>query len=154
MTKKVQKKTQKRGRKGKFTQERGERFLHAIGLGCPIKDACGYAGFSETSYFKWMTWADSDRRDAKIYADFREEVKEAEGQATAKWLQVIEEAAQGGTWQAAAWKLERRRAMFIPRTQTTVEAEINGRVTIKDARERVLEKLSELAERRGPGGSD
>ena len=54
-----------RGRKPKLNKEIIERFVRAIKLGCPIKDACGCAGIGETTYYKWMQWADSDRKDAK-----------------------------------------------------------------------------------------
>tara|TARA_Y100000310_G_scaffold334979_1_gene415919 strand:- start:737 stop:1138 length:402 start_codon:yes stop_codon:yes gene_type:complete len=124
-----------------------DAFIQAIKLGCPNKDACGCAGISETTFYRWMEWADSKRKDAKVYQEFRERIKEAEGQATQRWLAIIEKAAQAGQWQAAAWKLERRRAMFIPKVKAEVEAKIDGRVEVKDARERVLDKLAVHAER-------
>ena len=142
------KKTKKRaGRKVKLNKEIEDAFVQAIKLGCPKKDACGCAGIGETTFYKWMEWADSDRKDAAVYQKFRERIKEAEGLATQRWLAIIEKAAQGGQWQAAAWKLERRRAMFIPKVKTEVEATVDARVEIKDARERVLDKLALQAER-------
>ncbi len=109
-----------RGRPVKLTEEIIQRFLTAIKLGCPKKDACGAAGIAETTLYKWMEWADSERRDAARYADFRERIKIAEGEATQNWLAIIEKAARDGSWQAAAWKLERRRGMFVPRVRTEV----------------------------------
>jgi hypothetical protein len=35
-------------------------------------------------------------------------MQDAEGDAAVRWLAEIELAAKNGTWQAAAWKLERR----------------------------------------------
>jgi len=113
----------KTGRRVKLTEEIIERFITAIKLGCPKKDACGAAGIGESTLYKWMAWADSDRSDARRYAEFRERIKMAEGEATQTWLAIIERAARDGSWQAAAWKLERRRGMFIPKTRT----EITGR---------------------------
>ncbi|MAH47736.1 hypothetical protein CMI37_18085 [Candidatus Pacearchaeota archaeon] len=137
----------RRGRRVKLTEQVMDAFIQAIKLGCPNKDACGCAGISETTFYRWMEWADSKRKDAKVYQEFRERIKEAEGQATQRWLAIIEKAAQAGQWQAAAWKLERRRAMFIPKVKAEVEAKIDGRVEVKDARERVLDKLAVHAER-------
>ena len=137
----------KRGRKVKLNQAIQDAFIQAIKLGCPKKDACGCAGIGETTFYKWMEWADSSRKDAHIYQAFRERIKEAEGQATQRWLAIIEKAAQAGQWQAAAWKLERRRAMFIPRVKTEVEANVNGGIEIQDARGRVLDELALQAER-------
>jgi CO dehydrogenase/acetyl-CoA synthase epsilon subunit len=94
-----------------------------------------------------MEWADSKRRDAQKYREFRERIKEAEGEATQRWLAIIEKAAVDGNWTAAAWKLERRRDMFVPRTKQEITAEIDAKIEVKDARERVLDKLAYLAER-------
>ena len=114
------KKKKKVGRKISLTKTIEDRFITAIKLGCPIKDACGAAGISETTYYKWMQFADSSRDDAYRFAQFRERVKIAEGEATQNWLAIIEKAARNGSWQAAAWKLERRRNMFVPRIRQEV----------------------------------
>jgi hypothetical protein len=136
------------GRKVKLNDELEERFLRAIRLGCPIKDACGCAGIGETTYFKWMQWADSDRKDARRYQEFRDRIKEAEGEATQAWLAIIEKAARDGSWQAAAWKLERRRGMVA-----TVKQELSGanggpiKTETTDARQALLDRLASIAER-------
>ena len=120
------------GRRSKLTEEVTERFIRAIKVGCPIKDACGCAGIGETTYYKWMQWSDSDRRDVKIYRAFREQVKVAEGEATQAWLAIIEKAAREGSWQAAAWKLERRRDMFIPKMRQEVTGKDGEAIKIED----------------------
>ena len=135
------------GRRTKLTEEVQTLFIQAIRLGCPKKDACGCAGIGQTTFYKWMEWADSKRKDAKRYREFRERIKEAEGEATQRWLAIIEKAAVDGNWTAAAWKLERRRDMFIPRTKQEITADVNAKIEVKDARERVLDKLAYLAER-------
>ena len=143
-------KKRKPGRKPlELTEERIERFLEAVRLGCPIKDACGCAGFSERWYYVQKSKAEKDpkKTNSKKFVQFLQRIKEAEGLATQRWLAIIEKAAQGGQWQAAAWKLERRRAMFIPRVKTEVEATVDARIEVKDARERVLDKLALQAER-------
>ena len=43
-----------------------------------------------------------------IFAEFQARVEEAKGKAVVGWLAKIEKAASEGSWQAAAWKLERR----------------------------------------------
>jgi len=120
------------GRRSKLTNEVTERFIRAIKVGCPIKDACGCAGISETSYYKWIQWADSDRKDVKKYREFRDDVKAAEGEATQAWLAIIEKAAREGSWQAAAWKLERRRDMFIPRVRQEVTGKDGEAIKIEE----------------------
>ena len=138
------------GRKPKvLTEEMQDRFLKAIRLGCPIKDACGCAGFSEGWHYEQIKKAREKPALAtsKVYDEFLRRIKEVEGEATNRWLAMIEKAAMAGTWQAAAWKLERRRAMFIPKTKQ--EVEIDAKVETTDAKERLLAKLAELAERSG-----
>lgn len=42
------------------------------------------------------------------YRDFGDRIRVAEGVAVTKWLRRINEAADNGQWQPAAWLLERR----------------------------------------------
>ena len=143
-------KKKKRGRKPiELTEDRIDKFVQAIRLGCPIKDACGCAGFSERWFYLQKSKAEKapQKPNSKKFIQFLQHIKEAEGLATQRWLAIIEKAAQGGQWQAAAWKLERRRAMFIPKVKAEVEATVDARVEVKDARERVLDKLALQAKR-------
>lgn len=93
-------------RRTKYTPETVKRILDAIRLGATYELACGYAGVSMDSFARW--------RDQ--HADFAEAVKEAEGSGAVGWLARIEQAAKDGTWQAAAWKLERRYPQEYGRT--------------------------------------
>jgi transposase len=86
------------GRPTKYTPETVQKILEAIRLGSPYYQACNAAGVSHETFCEWR----------RIYPEFLEAVKEAEGSGVKKWLKVIEEAAANGNWQAAAWKLERR----------------------------------------------
>jgi hypothetical protein len=82
----------------KYTADRIKRLLDAVEMGATITHACGYAGIKTATFYRWL----EDK------PDFREQVDNAEGKATVKWLLKIEQAANNGQWQAAAWKLERR----------------------------------------------
>lgn len=86
------------GRKTKYTPDVVQRITEAIRLGATYKLACQYAGISTPLFYQWM--------NTKL--EFLSAVKEAEGKGAIQWLAVIEKAAKEGTWQAAAWKLERR----------------------------------------------
>ena len=140
----------KLGRKPiELTEERQERFLKAIRLGCPIKDACGCAGFSDDWYYIRKKEAGKSPKSEKNkkFLVFLDKIKEVEGEATQRWLAMIEKSAMGGSWQAAAWKLERRREMFIPRVKQEVDAKVDATVEVKDAKDRLLAKLARIAER-------
>ena len=130
-----------------LTDDRISKFLRAIEVGCPIRDACGCAGFSESSFYEWKRQAEVGEHNQQAQmVKLLEGIKQKEGEATERWLAVIEQAAQDGTWQAAAWKLERRRGM----TQT-VKQQLTGadegpvKVEITDAKERLMAKLAQLA---------
>ena len=84
--------------RSKYTPEVVKRLCDAIALGATYDLACKYAGISDELFRQW--------RANKV--GFLGAVKEAEGRAAIGWLAKIERAANEGTWQAAAWKLERR----------------------------------------------
>jgi hypothetical protein len=96
------------GRKTKYTPETVDKIVQALKLGATHRLACLYAGIDPSTFENYM---------AK-YSDFSDAVKSAEGYAAIQWLAKIEKAANDGTWQAAAWKLERRHPEEYGRTVT------------------------------------
>ena len=68
------------GRPSKYNPERVQKIYNALSAGNTRRDSCAYAGISE-----------------------------AEADAAVRNVSIIAKAAQEGTWQAAAWWLERRR---------------------------------------------
>lgn len=144
----------KAGRKPKIlTEEMQDKFLKAVRLGCPVKDACGCAGFSDGWFYEQSKKAKEhpSLATSKKFAGFLRRIKEVEGEATNRWLAMVEKAAMAGTWQAAAWKLERRRGMTLK-----VQQEISGpeggpiKHELADARTRLMDKLADLAAREEP----
>lgn len=94
------------GRPTKFTPDTQNKLVQAIQMGATYEHAAAYAGISYNTFNEWMKKGE----DAKSgeFLEFSEAIKEAEGRAVIGWLAKIEKAANDGTWQAAAWKLERR----------------------------------------------
>lgn len=147
-TKKAKVKKKKAGRpKLQLTPEREELFLKAVRLGCPVRDACGCAGMNTETYYSWKREAAEGKtaRSGEL-ARFIARIKEIEGEATRTWLAMIERAANEGKWQAAAWKLERRRGMVLK-----VQNEISGpdggavKVAAASAVEALIEELASIA---------
>lgn len=99
------------GRPTQRTPENAKKIMDALRMGATYELACGYAGISKDTFDRWR---DSD-------AAFAAQVKEAEGAAAVGWLAKIEKAANEGTWQAAAWKLERRYPESYGRQVTSVQ---------------------------------
>lgn len=82
----------------KYTPETTAKIVQAIQMGATYELSCQYANIHYDTFNTWM----------KTKAEFSEAIKEAEGRAVVGWLAKIEKAANDGSWQAAAWKLERR----------------------------------------------
>lgn len=103
--------------KTKLTPERQARIVEALNNGNYIETAARYAGVSPQVYYKWMKRGTDERTsigdgqepnpDEAIYVDFVEAVEKARSQAEMRNVGLIQKAAVDGTWQAAAWFLER-----------------------------------------------
>lgn len=106
------------GRRGKYNPEVVARITQAIELGATYEMAAAYGGITFETLRQWRATKPA----------FSEELKSAEGRAVLKWLYRIEQAANGGTWQAAAWKLERRYPNDYGRTVSDVNANVSGEI--------------------------
>lgn len=120
------------GRRSKYTPETVDKITQAIRLGATYKLACDYAGISEDTFARWR----------ERYAGFAEAIKLAEGEGALKSLAVIERAANGvkgedgeyilaPTWQAAAWKLERRYPDMYGKQRLELTGANGGPVVVK-----------------------
>ena len=110
------------GRPSKRTPEREARLLEALRAGNTRKAACHYAAISDETFSTWQA------RDL----DFLDAVKKAEGDAEVRMVAQIAQAAQTGTWQAAAWWLERRRPDdYGRRERLDAHVQSDGRTVIE-----------------------
>lgn len=80
-----------------------ERVAHAVRCGASLEHACYYGGIDKRTFLTWMI-EEEERGENIAYLA----VKTAEADAVMNWLGMLEVAGQQGTWQAAAWLLERR----------------------------------------------
>jgi hypothetical protein len=83
------------------------RFLDAKRIGANNLDACAHAGMSKSALYLWLSKGRAATRGK--YFDFLQEYKKAESQVVVTSLATIIKASRLGTWQAAAWILERTR---------------------------------------------
>jgi len=81
--------------------------LTAIGCGATYTMAAAAAGVHYDTFREWI----------KANPDFSDAVEKAKEVRAARWLAYIERAIEGGTWQAAAWKLERTLPETFGRTR-------------------------------------
>lgn len=102
-----------------------DRVASLLAAGHYAETACDALGIPESTYYAWLERGeavqgtvqraeDPDTAVAELgdneraYMDFWEAVKKASAAAEVRNLKVVTEAAHDGTWQAAAWYLERR----------------------------------------------
>ena len=132
----------------KLTKEVRDKIVKAISAGAYATVAAKAAGIGESTYFRWLDEAQKPNAKPEL-VEFRESVKEAEAQAEIANIALIRTAAQAGTWQAAAWYLERKHAERWGRT-TKLQAELSGPdgspIQIDDARAAVIALLDERAD--------
>lgn len=86
-------------RPAKFTPERAERVLEAIGAGATRRAAAGHAGIDHATLYRWL------ERNATFATALRAREDEVEVRCVATI-----QTAMRDDWRAAAWWLERRRA--------------------------------------------
>lgn len=138
------------------------RILKGISLGMTYDLAANYGGIS---YETLRSWRQRGEEGESLYSEFLAQLKEAEGKALAKWLSTIDTASEDGSWQAAAWKAERRypesygrkiREMtgkggepLIPGSQVKIYMPDNSRR--KDSRIPLEDRFNQLEQ--VPGGS-
>lgn len=111
----------------KYTPECVERICEAIRLGATYDLAASYGGIVYNTFLDW--------REKK--PEFSQAIKDAEAAGAVKWLRKIE-AAQDESWQAAAWKLERRYPQDYGRT--VVDQKHSGEITHKISDPEVVRK--------------
>ena len=137
----------KKGRKSKLDSERQKKLLSAIRMGNDTKVACAVAGISEATLYRWLELA--QKKNARVeLIDFRESLERAEAEAEVIKVGRINQAADNGRWQAAAWWLERKHPERWGQ-QTKIKTEVSGpngepiSISIEEARKVVLEMLNE-----------
>jgi transposase-like protein len=111
------------GRPTKLTPDLKERIVGAIRSGAYNETAAAFAGIAESTFYAWLANAQKDREanpeQGTDFTEFQEAVEKAQAEAELDKLLIIGKAARGqptaegvpgtpGSWQAAAWMLERK----------------------------------------------
>lgn len=87
--------------KTKYSQQLAEKIANLVAEGHTYKEAYQLAGLSQSAFFKYMDKHREFKQLIKKAVEERDRVIEAEA------VKCILNAIQKGTWQAAAWWLER-----------------------------------------------
>ena len=107
----------------KLNTEVTNAICQALRAGNTRHDSAVYGGICETTFYEWLKKADEGKEP---YTEFSEAVKKAEADAIVRNVAIIQKAANDGTWQAAAWFLERRRPDDWGRDRNTNNNETDG----------------------------
>ena len=137
------------GRKTKCNARTIARAAEGIRKGMTYALAAQYAGINETTLYAWLKRAKEPDADP-VFVKFSEALKAAEADNAATCLDCINDSALDGTWQAAAWMLERRHKYIRPnvvelQARTIDEPEMIDPTT-GDGRALVIEHVSQLPE--------
>lgn len=125
----------------KCTPERINQISQAVAAGAYAKSAAAMAGITERTYYNWIDWG---RREQEPYFTFYKAMQEAEAQAEVANIAIVRSAAQDGTWQAAAWYLERKHPERWGR-RDRVTTEMTARVSLTDPKAALLAALEAAA---------
>lgn len=93
----------------KYNEDRHERIIEAIKAGNSRTTAFKLAGLNEQTPFDWMSQGERDPEKYPEYVKLKEDIIQAEAEFEASRVAIVKVAADTGTWQAAAWWLERRK---------------------------------------------
>jgi hypothetical protein len=139
------------GRPTKLNAEVQEKIVSLVRAGNYPEVAAQAAGVAGRTYYEWMSKGEDGREP---YAQFMQAVKEAQAAAESHAVTIIRKAALDGSWQAAAWFLERSKA---ERWRRKENVELTGKdggplktehVTPEEANRRLVEHIDELEARR------
>lgn len=109
------------GRRPKLTPELTEQLCALIRDGHYLAHAAEAVGVHRSTVHRWL------QRGAEAksgpYRAFYDAFKKAEAELQQRCLERIQQAADNGTWQAAAWLLERRFPRYWSRGRTATPEE-------------------------------
>lgn len=113
------------GRPTKLDARRIEIICKAIREGLYFTEACACAAVDKSTAYRWL--ARGEKQKSGPFRAFHDAVEKAEAEGERLALAKIRKAARLGTWQAAAWLLERRHpGRWARRTVLGVEDQKNS----------------------------
>jgi len=82
----------------KYSKKLAEQVAALVGEGVPAKHAAAACGIGESTFYEWRG----------KYPEFSELLEQKRGEAIRDRVRLIKRAGEQGSWQAAAWYLERQ----------------------------------------------
>jgi hypothetical protein len=141
----------------KFTEETASEIIRLVRACVTISHAAEICGISRTAAHNWRVRGEREQQQAERghkltaeenrYAQFALDLARARATAAAKDIATINHAAHAQKdWKAAAWRLERQLPKeFGARAAVELTGKDGGPVEIEETRNRLRERLAELA---------
>jgi transposase len=92
----------------KLDEQTIEDIARLVRVGTPISGAAQTVGISTSTFYSWLERGESTKPADAPYRKFREAIEQARAEGEVLLVQRIQNAAAKGSWQAAAYLLERR----------------------------------------------
>lgn len=138
-----------------------QRLIEALAAGNYMAVACKHAGIGESTVYKWLAEARDEfaavsqgripNKEKMRVVELADAIESARAEAETRNVFLIQKAAQGGTWQAAAWWLERtapkRWGRFV-RTEITGpdEGPVQLSVTTRDLEAKLTQLIEDASD--------
>lgn len=136
-------------RASKLTAEVQKKIVEAISLGNYQDVAAQYAGIDRATFYRWMEKGRQDEPEP-LYKAFHDAVEAAKASAEVRAVVQINRAATEGTWQAAAWWLERTRPKKYGRfDRNEISGPDGGPMRIDVSTEDLERKVAAILAKRG-----
>jgi len=140
----------------KLTKEVQERIIQAVSAGNYLDTAAQYAGIDGSTMRRWVAKGEAPSAP-EPYRSFCTALKSARAAAEVRSVALINQAASGGTWQAAAWYLERSYPDRWGRTRVEVTGGPDGEnspIRVEVSAEALEAKLRSLAAKQAKAVKD
>lgn len=121
---------QKRRGARKYNADRHTTIVDAVRSGNSLSTSFRLAGINPDTGYEWMRFARENPDHYFEYAHLLADIEEAQAAYEASRVSLISTAADTGSWQAAAWWLERRNPETWGR-HDKVKHEVNNRPTVQ-----------------------
>ena len=105
----------------KLTPDVQKRICEGIELGLTHALAAQYGGVNRSSLYDWLAKGEAETKGR--HRTFSDAFRAAESRGAARCMATILKASQAGTWQAAAWIMERRHG-YVARQD--IRQEVSG----------------------------
>jgi transposase len=148
--------TAKRGRRvTDINSEKVKVFINSLKSGAYIQTACTFAGIGESTVHRWLERGRKENAriesgeealvDEQPYLELWESIEKARAEATLRNVTLIQTAAQNGTWQAAAWFLERTNpSLYGRRNYNEITGKDGGALDVNLSVEELDRKIAVL----------